>query len=437
MAMFVNSKVPWFWASTIKSFVKRNVGQKLRRTMSSTTAGAINLANEPNQDALFTEQHAEMRRSLKKIIDRDINPYVDEWESKGEFPAHEVFKKLGSAGFLGVTKPVEYGGLGLDYTYSVAVAEELGSINCGGVPMAIGVQTDMATPALARFGSDKLKREYLAPSIDGDIVSCLGVSEVGAGSDVASIRTTAVKKGDDLVINGGKMWTTTGFQADWMCLLANTGEGNVHQNKSLICLPMNLPGIQRAKRIDKLGMRSSDTAQIYFEDVRVPQSHIIGEEGMGFTYQMMQFQEERMWGVAATVLPLQNLIRSTIEYAAGRPIFGKSVLENQVVHYRLAELETEVEALRSLLYRCVGLYVQGIDVTKFASMAKLKAGRLAREVTDSCLQYWGGMGFTNEVIVSRFFRDFRLLSIGAGADEVMLSIISKYMGTLPKAKKAK
>ncbi|XP_078334211.1 putative acyl-CoA dehydrogenase 6 [Crassostrea virginica] len=388
-------------------------------------------------DGLFTEEHKQLRDSLKKIIDKEINPNVEQWEKEGQFPAKKVFKTLGNAGLLGVTKPTEYGGLGLDYTYSVALAEELGNINCGGIPMAVGVQTDMSTPALAKFGSDKLKREFLAPSIAGDAVSCIGVSEVGGGSDVASLKTTAVKKGGDYVINGGKMWITNGAQADWMCLLANTSEGPAHRNKSLICLPMNLPGITVAKKIDKMGMRCSDTAQIYFEDVRVPQDHVIGEEGMGFTYQMLQFQEERLYGAAATVQPLDNLIQSTAEYCRQRKVFGSPLLNNQTIHFRLAELSTEVESLRSLLYRAVGEHVRGKDVTKLASMCKLKAGRLAREVTDSCLQYWGGMGFTNEVLVSRFYRDFRLLSIGGGADEVMLSIICKYMNTLPKPQTSK
>ncbi|NXY02444.1 IVD dehydrogenase, partial [Pteruthius melanotis] len=325
-----------------------------------------------------------------------------------------------------------YGGMGLDFSYTIALAEELGNTRCGGIPMAIGVQTNMATPALTRFGSHELKKQFLVPTIAGDFVACLGISEAGAGSDVANIKTTAVRKGDEYVINGGKMWTTSGTQADWMCLLANTSEGPPHQNKSLICLPMNLPGIHVARKIDKLGMRSSDTAQIFFEDVRVPCTNLIGEEGKGFTYQMLQFQEERLWAVASVLTPLETVIQETIEYTGQREVFGQPVLHNQTVHFRLAELATEVELLRSLLHRAVALYVEGNDVTKFASMAKLKAGRLIREVTDSCLQFWGGMGFTNEVLVSRFYRDFRLLSIGGGTDETMLSIICKYMEILPR-----
>jgi len=385
----------------------------------------------------FTSEHEELRRSLGKFIETEINPHVDAWEEAGIFPAHDLFKKMGAAGFLGIAKPVEYGGAGLDYSYATVMAEELGTIHCGGVPMAIGVQTDMATPALARFGSDAVKREFLAPSIAGDFVACLGVSEVGAGSDVASIRTTARKDGGDYVINGGKMWTTNGTQADWMCLLANTGDGPVHQNKSLICLPMRTKGVQVARKLDKMGMWSSDTAQIHLDDVRVPQRYLIGEEGKGFTYQMLQFQEERIWGAVSGIKGMEYIIQQTIDYTRGRRAFGQSILDNQVVHFRLAELQTEIEALRALIYRAVELYVGGEDVTRLASMAKLKAGRLLRECSDSCLQYWGGMGFMNETPVSRAYRDTRLASIGGGADEIMLGIIAKYMGTLPGKKKVK
>ncbi|XP_059205742.1 probable acyl-CoA dehydrogenase 6 [Centropristis striata] len=381
---------------------------------------------------IYTREHFALKESLRKIIDQEINPHVDQWEAEGKFPAHKIFKILGSAGFLGVNKPVEYGGLGLDFSYNMAVSEELGNIRCGGIPMAIGVQSDMATPALARFGSAELKNEFLLPSIMGDKVACLGVSEVGAGSDVSSIKTKAVRKGDEYVINGGKMWTTNGTQADWMCLLANTSDGAPHRNKSLICLPMNLPGIQIARKIDKIGMWSSDTAEVFFDDVRVPCKNLIGQEGMGFTYQMLQFQEERLWAVANVLTTMDNIIQETIQYTRQRKIFKQPVLYHQAVHFRLAELQTEVELLRSLMHRATALYIKGNDVTKLASMAKLKAGRLAREVGDSCLQYWGGMGFTSDVMVSRFYRDARLISIGGGADEVMLGIICKYMDTLPK-----
>lgn len=385
----------------------------------------------------LTAEHDQIRDTLKRYIYEHINPYVDEWEDAGIFPAHKVYKGLGDLGLLGVTKPVEYGGMGLDWSYGAVVAETLGYINCGGIPMAIGVQTDMATPALAKFGTEAAKEDILRPTIAGDFVACLGVSEVGAGSDVASIKTTARKDGDDYVVNGGKMWTTSGTQADWMCLLANTSDDGMHRNKTLIALPLKgengklRKGITIARKLKKLGMRSSDTAEFFFEDVRVPQRYRIGEDGAGFMYQMLQFQEERLWAALSSLVSLDNTIDATIDYTRQRKAFGKAILDNQVVHFRMAELKTEVQALRSLTWDAVEKMMAGEDATMLASMAKLKVGRLAREVNDSCLQYWGGMGFMEETQVSRSYRDGRLGSIGGGADEVMLSIICKYMGTLP------
>jgi len=227
------------------------------------------------------------------------------------------------------------------------------------------------------------------------------------------------------------MWITNGTQADWICLLANTSDGPAHRNKSLVCVPMNAKGVTVARKLDKLGMRASDTAQIFFEDLRVPQRNRIGEEGAGFTYQMLQFQEERLWSAASGLIVKERMIEETIEYTRERRAFGRPVLDNQVVHFRLAELKTEVEALRALVYRAGALMLNGEDVTMLASMAKLKSARLAREVADTCLQYYGGMGYMSETPISRSYRDVRLWSIGAGADEIMLSIIAKRMGILP------
>ena len=382
----------------------------------------------------LTEQHLEIGRTVAKFVEAEINPYVEEWEKNESFPAHEVFKKLGNLGLLGVKYAEEYGGLGLDFSYSAVIAEELGNCNCGGVPMAIGVHTDMCTPALARFGSDELKREFLAPSIAGDVVGCLGVSEPGGGSDVAAVKTTARSDGGDYVLDGSKLWITNGMQADWCCVLANTSDGPVHKNKSLIIVPLNSKGVTRQK-IHKIGMHSSDTAQLFFDGVRVPKRNLIGQEGMGFFFQMLQFQEERLWGAVSSLKGLDRTIDDTIRYTRERQAFGKSILDNQVVHFKLAELRTQVEALRSLTYRAVDEYVAGKDVTRLASMAKLMCGRVIREVNDSCLQFWGGMGYTADNLVARAYRDGRLVSIGGGADEIMLSIIAKLDGTLPKAPK--
>ena len=383
----------------------------------------------------WTDQHQMIRDTLRKFVDNELNPHAEAWERDGAFPAHEVFKELGDLGMLGLTKPEEYGGAALDYSYAVVMAEELGRCHSGGVSLAVGVQTDMCTPALARFGSDALRQEFLAPAIAGDMVGCIGVSETGAGSDVASIKTSARADGDDYVINGSKMWITNGHQADWMCTLVNTGDGAPHKNKSLVIVPMDTKGVTRARKLDKHGMRASDTAEIYLEDVRVPQRYRIGEEGHGFFLQMMQFQEERLWGASNAITALEACIADTIDYTRGREVFGRPLLDNQWVHFKLAELSTEVEALKALIYRATELYIGGQDVTRLASMSKLKAGRLAREVTDWCVQFHGGMGYMMETLVNRRYRDARLASIGGGADEVMLGIICKLDGTLPKRKK--
>lgn len=379
----------------------------------------------------FTEQHRELGKTVAKFVEQELNPYVEEWEAKEEFPSHEVFRKMGKLGLLGVHHPEAYGGLGLDFSYAMVVAEELGHCTCAGVPMAIGVQSSMCTPALARFGSDELRKQYLAPAIAGDMVGCIGVSEPGGGSDVAAVKTTARVEGDDYVINGSKMWITNGMKADWCCLLANTSDGAPHRNKSLIIVPMDASGIERQK-IHKIGMHSSDTAQLFFDNVRVPRRNLIGMEGSGFMLQMLQFQEERLWGAASSLKMLDWVIDRTIAYTRERKTFGRPIIDNQVVHFRLAELRTEVEALRSLTYRAVEEYISGANVTRLASMAKLKCGRLIREVTDACLQYWGGMGYTADNLVARAYRDGRLISIGGGADEIMLGIIAKLEGTLPK-----
>jgi len=381
---------------------------------------------------ILTEEHEAIRATIAQFVDKEINPYADQWEEEGIFPAHELFKKMGNLGLLGISKPEEFGGMGLDYSYQVVFAEELGRIRTGGVGMAIGVQTDMATPALAKHGSDELRRQFLMPAIAGDMVCSIAVSEPHAGSDVAAIKTTAKKNGDDYIIQGTKMWITNSTQADFICLLANTSDEGRHANKSLIVVPMNLPGISLSEKLNKLGQRSSDTAQIFFDDVRVPQRYLIGQEGAGFRYQMEQFQEERLYAMASNLKMMEFVIEDTIEYTRQRQAFGKSILDNQVVHFRLAELQTEVECLRALTYAAVEGYINGQDVTLKASMGKLKAGRLLREVTDSCLQYWGGMGYMWDSSVARAYRDGRLGSIGGGADEVMLGIIAKHMGILPK-----
>ena len=385
----------------------------------------------------LTHEHQQLFETTKQFVEKEINPHAEEWERSGMWPAREVFRKMGALGLLGINKSESVGGLGLDYSYQVMFAEGLGACKVGGIPMAIGVQTDMATPALARFGSDHLKENYLMPAVAGEQVACIAVSEPGAGSDVAGIKTSARREGGDYVINGQKMWITNGTQGDWACLLANTTDGAAagaatagsrHGNTSLIVVPLDAKGIDRKTKLDKLGQRSSDTAIIFFDNVRVPVKNLIGEEGKGFSYQMMQFQEERLFLSASILVSLDRCIEATATYTGQRNAFGGPILQNQYVHFRLAELKTEIEACRSLLYRATGELIAGRDVTLLASMAKLKSARVAREVTDGCLQFWGGQGFMWENPISQYFRDLRLHSIGGGADEVMLGIIAKNLG---------
>lgn len=379
----------------------------------------------------FSNEHNELRRTMSRFVESEINPHVEKWEAAGQFPIREVFKKMGDLGLLGISKPESAGGLGLDYSYEMVAAEELGLVTSGGIAMAVGAQTNMATPALARFGSTELQEQFLTPAINGDFIGAIAVSEPQAGSDVAQLKTSAKKQGDDYVINGSKMWITNGISCDFYCLLANTSEGPAHKNKSLIVVPKNTPGVEVSQPIKKIGNQLSDTAQVYFDNVKVPQRYLIGEENKGFSMQMLQFQEERLWCAANPLKGMERVITETINYCKDRKAFGQPLIFNQAIHFKLAELQTEIEALRSLIYRATSQYIKGQDVTKLASMAKLKVGRLSRELHDACLQYWGGMGYTQENIAARGWLDGRLISIAGGADEIMLNIICKFMDTLP------
>lgn len=379
---------------------------------------------------IYKEEHHALINTVRDFAINEIHPFIEEWEKEGMFPAHSLFKKLGSIDLLGITKSATSGGMGLDYSYGLAFAEGLGHAWDLGVITAIGVHTDMATPSIDRFGSEELKKEFLEPSIKGEFVAALALSEVGAGSDLAAIKASARKDGDDYIINGDKMWITNAKQADFFCTLVNTSDEGPHKNKSLILVPASTPGLKVGNKIEKLGQLTSDTAPIYFEDVRVPKRYCIGKEGEGFSIQMQQLQEERLFLAVSVIVVLEKCIKATIEYCKDRSTFGKSVIDNQYIQFRLAELQTEVEALRALSYQACELFMNGEDMTYLASMAKLKSGRLSREISDVCLQYWGGMGFTWENPASKVYRDGRLTSIAGGTDEIMLQVICKKMGIL-------
>ena len=377
----------------------------------------------------LTQEHEDFRRVVVDVVEKEINPYVDDWERAGTFPAHELFAKLGQVGIFGIEYDPEYGGLGLDHSYTLVMAEALGNVSCAGIPMAIMVQAAMATPALARHGSHELKQTYLAPVIAGEQVCSIAVSEPDAGSDVAGIRTKAVRDGDDWVINGSKLYITNGTQADWVCLLVRTEEGSTgFAGMSLVIVPTDTPGFSVSRKLDKLGNWSSDTAELAFDNVRVPVSNTVGEPGRGFQMQMEQFQIERLVGSYSATAGAEIALRRTIEYLQARQAFGKPLLANQHLKYRLAELLAEVDMLREYNHTAAARIVAGQDATRMATISKLKAGRLTREVADTCLQYHGGMGYMEETWTSRYFRDARLLSIGGGADEVMLRILTVLEG---------
>jgi citronellyl-CoA dehydrogenase len=375
-----------------------------------------------------TDEHQIFRKTLRDLFEREIEPHVDAWEAARTFPAHELFPKLGAVGLLGLEYETAYGGMGADHSFTVVAGEEMGRISCGGIPMAMAVQMSMATPALARYGSDELKAKYLAPAIRGELVASIAVTEPDAGSDVAGIRTRAVRDGDEWVINGAKLYITTGTQSDWLCLLARTSDEPGYRGMSLIVVPTAIDGVVVSRKLEKLGMWSSDTAELSFSDVRVPVSNTIGEIGRGFQQQMVQFQAERLITMYKQVGAIEQALGRTRAYLVERQAFGQPLMANQHLQFALAELSARHDMLKHYSRAAADAVRRGEDATRFATIGKLMGSRLQREVADAAVQYHGGIGYMAEHWASRFYRDTRLDSIGAGADEVMLRILARMDG---------
>ena len=375
----------------------------------------------------FNETHNAFRESVKRFVDKEINSHMDEWEET-TVPLHDLFKKMGDLGFLGVRYDPKYGGQGLDYWFETVLLEELGHIQGMGVSIAIAVQTNLATPALDMFGSEYIKDKYLRAAIAGEMVSAIAVTEPGAGSDVAALKTRAVRKGDFYILNGSKTFITNGNQADFLTLLARTSDGPGYHTFSLIVVPTDLPGFGVSKKLNKMGLRSSDTAELFFDDVKVPAENLIGKEGEGFICQMKQFQHERFAVLPISYIASKDMIDMTVDYIKQRVVFGKPLITRQVLRHRLVQWLAEIESLRQLTYHVVRMKMEGLDVTREISMGKLLGGQLLVKVADGCLQMFGGMGFMNETLISRYYRDVRLLPIGGGADEVMCDVIAKREG---------
>lgn len=377
---------------------------------------------------LLTDEHEQFRALIRKYVENEINPHIDEWEQAEMMPLHEIFSDMAKLGLLGLEYESAYGGGDADHVYTVILGEEIGRCHHGSLPMALGVQVDMATPSLARFGTPEQKEKYLAPALRGEMVTSIAVSEPDAGSDVAAIKTRATRDGDEWVINGSKMWITNSLQADWLCLLARTSDEGGYRGMSQIIVPTDAPGFSVSKKLDKLGMRASDTGLLSFDDCRVPVENTIGEIGRGFQQQMAQFVVERMWAAYTTVGGCQASLERTAEFLRERQVFGEPLIKKQYIQFKLAELAAEVDLLRSYNYSIAEAYQAGRDTTRQATIAKLKAGRLGRQVADECLQFHGGMGYVEELWPARNFRDSRLTSIGGGADEVMLQVLAALDG---------
>jgi citronellyl-CoA dehydrogenase len=378
------------------------------------------------QDLFGTPEHELFRETVRKFTEEELRPRAREFDAMGRIDKL-LFKKMGDLGMLGLRYDPRYGGAGLDWSFTAVMFEELGRADNAGVTMGISVHTDMATPSLHEFGSEELKRQYLVPAIAGEMVSAIAVTEPEAGSDVAGIKTRAVRDGEEWVINGSKIYITNAATADWLCLLAVTDPDAGYGGFSQIVVPTDVPGF-RYDLLDKIGNWGSDTGQLFFEDVRVPVSNTIGEIGRGFQQQMMQFQDERLVACVSGVAASRDLWEQTRTWAEQRTLFGKPLSKMQNTQFKMVELMTHLTAARELVRACVQKRVDGVDATQLITMAKLFCCRVSRQVADECIQLHGGYGYMKESAAGRAFVDSRLMSIGGGSDETMMHYLAKQLG---------
>jgi alkylation response protein AidB-like acyl-CoA dehydrogenase len=375
---------------------------------------------------IFEDHHDRLRESIRSFVEKELTPHADEWEET-TFP-DSVIARMGELGFLGLSMPEQYGGQGGDYFCNLVLAEEMGRSNSGGLTMGVAVHTDMAMPPIHLFGSEEQKQEWLVPAIKGEKILCLGITEPDAGSDVAGIKTRAVRDGDDYVINGSKTYITNGHRADVIVLVTKTGNAGTYDDFTLFLVPMDTPGVIREKKLEKLGMHASDTALLAFSDVRVPASAMLGQEGKGFYHIMWELQGERLIGAAGCVAGAQRCFDKTLEYALEREAFGRPIGKFQAIRHKFADMATKIEAGRQMTYTTAWRFNNGEYPVREISMAKLFTAQMACEVTDECLQIHGGAGYMREYGIERAWRDMRLNRIGAGSDEIMLDVIGRSYG---------
>ncbi|HVE76238.1 MAG TPA: acyl-CoA dehydrogenase family protein [Actinomycetota bacterium] len=375
----------------------------------------------------FTEEHELLRKAVRRFAQEELAPHAEEWEAQGDFP-NWVFTRAGELGLLGLTYPAQYGGQDADYFATIVFGEEIGRCASGGIAMALAVQTDMATAPVNKFGTDEQKRRYLAPSISGDKIACLGISEPNAGSDVMNIETTATWNGDGWVVNGRKIFITNGYRAHYMVLVAKTKRDGQVTGHSLFIVDTDTPGFVRTRKLDKVGMRTSDTAEIAFEDMHIPPDALLGQEGEGFKHIMWELQGERLIGAIAAASGAERMLEGAIAYAKERQAFGRPIGKFQALRHKLADMATKVTAVKELIYYTAHRWNSGEYVVREISMAKLLSGKIAFEVADGCLQVFGGFGYSMEAPIQRGWRDTRLNRIGGGTDEVMREVIGKLEG---------
>jgi alkylation response protein AidB-like acyl-CoA dehydrogenase len=375
----------------------------------------------------FQAHHEELRQSIRKFVESELAPHAQDWEEAAYF-ADWVFPRMGELGFLGLHYPTEYGGQGGDYFCSVVLSEEIARCRCGGLGMAVAVQTDMASPPILKFGTEEQKQRYLVPTITGEKVACLGISEPNAGSDVQNIQTWARRDGDDWIINGSKMFITNGIRADYITLVARTDRGRGFEGVTLFLVDTDTPGFIKSRKLEKVGMLASDTAELAFEDMRVPGDAVLGDVGQGFYNIMWELQGERMIGAAGAIAGAQLTFDATLEYAKERQAFGKPIGQQQVIKHMLVDMATKIEVAREYNYSIARRFGEGEYPVKEISMCKLVSGQVAHEVADAALQIWGGAGYMADNPVQRAWRDTRLIRIGAGTDEIMKEVIGKSFG---------
>ena len=384
----------------------------------------------------FREEHEQFRNTVRKFAEKELAPHADEWEKSELFP-NEVFKRAGELGLFAAHFPEEQGGLGGDYWFSIAKAEELARGQSAGVTMGLLVQGDMATPVIGDLGTKEQIAEFLVPALKGDKIAALGVSEPSAGSDVAGIKTWAKKDGDDYVINGAKTYITNGTRADFVTLLVKTNPEAGAHGCSFFLVPTSTKGFHVSKKLKKIGNYASDTAELAFDDMRVPSRYMLGQENQGFMYLMQNFQTERLIASASACAGMQLVIDDAIAFGRDRVAFGKPIIKREYWQQKFVELQTKLEAAKALTYKTCDAYNEEryvkrepitFETVKLISMAKIFVGDVANEVTDQCLQFHGGAGYMEEYRIGRAWRDQRLFRIGGGTTETLRYYVAKLMG---------